>query len=178
MDQPPPYLPSIFSILPYIPFQLSNNPVHLMFVMIISLATRALDWPTSSISCWRGREEQVDSGTCFCGLSIRSRRVLSMAVSSKVASVYNHHPVKVWRARDSKALHNLSISWRWVVSFILWLLCHPWKDNLALTGKNKTIWVPEPVWNGKQREKSCLCQKSDLSCPAHKQFNRSNERVK
>jgi hypothetical protein len=69
MDRPPPYLPSTFSILPYIPFQLSNNPVHTMFVMIISLATRALDWPTSSISCWRGTEEQVDGGTSVASVS-------------------------------------------------------------------------------------------------------------
>lgn len=121
-----------------------NNSGHAMFVMIISLATRALDWPTLSILSWKGTEEQVDSGTSFCGFSIRSRRVLRMAVSSKVATVYKHHTMKVWKACESKALHILSISWRSVVGFTLWLLCDPEKGLLGLTG-NKIMWVPEQI---------------------------------
>lgn len=117
MDSPPPYLPFAFSILPYIPFQVSNNSVHEMFILIISLAIRTLDWPTLSITCWRGTEEKVDSGISFYGFSIIYRRVLSMAVSSKAASVYKHHTMKMWMTCESKALHILAlVGDEWLVS--------------------------------------------------------------
>jgi len=67
------------------------------------------------------------------------------------------------------ALHilNLSTKWRWVNSFITWLL-YPWGKSPWYPLEEEGKWATEPLWVWWCREKNpSSCWESKLYHPAH-----------